>query len=185
MTRGLLAFDRILNALSFCLLMVVVVSLVRHSSSAVSQPSNNDPKPGTPIGMNTDWSHSGHTLILVLASNCPFCENNAAFHSLLAHHANPHLHVMAVFKKSVDDVASGKLYLTRHNIDIDDIRSAPLGELAARGTPTIILVDQSGHVVRSWVGALDSAGQQDVIDAVDSKVPLLRRLSQSVRQFVP
>jgi hypothetical protein len=60
-------------------------------------------------------------------------------------------------------------FLQNHKIRPNQALSAPLSEVDVEGTPTILLVNAGGNIVRSWVGELQSAGQKEVIESVHLK----------------
>ena len=57
-------------------------------------------------------------------------------------------------------------YLSKLNVGIDDVRQAQFSSLGVRGTPTLILVDNNGAAVKSWVGRLPPNGEAEVISAL-------------------
>ena len=54
-------------------------------------------------------------------------------------------------------------YLVSENLEPDAVVFTEEGELPVFGTPTVLVVDDKGVVMRSWVGRLDAAGEADVM----------------------
>jgi hypothetical protein len=176
-------FDRALNLATVCLLVAVVVGLVRQQSDAAPSRSKNVPKAGTEIAFSgVDWAKNHETVLLVLASDCSFCQNSAEFHRVVAGHERPGLHVIALFKRT-DTVETAKAYLGEHRITVQDVRTASLSSVSATGTPTIEVIDGAGHVVRSWVGELDHAGEQEVLAALERDDSWARRHARAAKGF--
>jgi len=47
-------------------------------------------------------------------------------------------------------------------VGISDVRQAALSSLGARGTPTLILVNNNGIITDSWVGMLSPEKEAEV-----------------------
>jgi hypothetical protein len=179
-----ITFDRLLNVLTACLLVAVVAGLIRQETKAVPSNSKAIPKAGTQVSLDgVDWSKNQETVLMVVASDCGFCENSAEFHRSVAAYERPGIHVMAVFKRS-DTLETARAYLAKHGIKVSDIRIAALSSVKAGGTPTIEIVDNTGSVVRSWMGQLDDTGQQEVASALERDDPWFRREVHAVERFL-
>jgi 2-keto-3-deoxy-6-phosphogluconate aldolase len=64
------------------------------------------------------------------------------------------------------DAAEGRAYLDRLNVPIGDIRQMPLGAIGVEGTPTLMLVDDKGVVLNSWVGKLPTSTEAEVLSKI-------------------
>lgn len=110
----------------------------------------------------TDWGGNRRTLLVVLQKGCRFCTESAPFYQRLTHvAATKNVKLIAVFPH---DVTSGQQYLSELNVQIGEIKQAPLGSLQVKGTPTLILVDDKGEVADSWVGKLSPEKESEVLD---------------------
>ena len=146
------------------------VVLVRYVAAyrAPRSVSAGDLLPAIP---SLDWSQRRHTLVLALNTGCHFCEQSVPFYQKLASAQQPireDLGVVAVFPNDPDMVRD---FMTRVNLRIRSVSAVPLDKLRVDATPTIILVNSSGRVERSWVGTLTSREELDVV-----KVALLSPL---------
>ena len=54
-------------------------------------------------------------------------------------------------------------YLSERGILTDGVINASLADVNVSGTPTLLLIDQTGHVLRVWVGTLDENRERDVM----------------------
>lgn len=126
---------------------------------------------GTKVSMSgVNWAQNKQTLLVVLQKGCHFCSESAAFYRQLAKaiEGRDDLHVVAVLPQQVGD---SKQYLSELEVPINDVKQASLDTIGVRGTPTIIIVDSRGVVVRSWVGKLPSNKEAEVFAALrDSSV---------------
>jgi hypothetical protein len=71
-------------------------------------------------------------------------------------------HLLAVLP---DDKDSGTAFLRSGNAEIEAVFDQPLNNIQVLGTPTILLVDSHGTVVREWVGRLSRDAEEAVIKA--------------------
>jgi thioredoxin-related protein len=109
-----------------------------------------------------DWAGNNRTLLVVLQKGCHFCSESAPFYQRLVREVgtagNPHL--IAVLPQTVDE---GKKYLNELGVPIEDIKQAELDAVGVGGTPTLVLVNNQGVVVNSWVGKLSAENEEGVL----------------------
>jgi hypothetical protein len=103
-------------------------------------------------------------IVLGLSIACRFCEENAPFYRTLASSTQPG--GVALFAVFPQPRADAEQYLDRHSIRADGVSSHPLADYGISGTPTLLLLDSGGKVIRAWVGALDSSRQQEVLESI-------------------
>lgn len=107
-----------------------------------------------------EWVASEQTLVLGLSTTCHFCTESMPFYKqLIDGHAN--VKTIAVFSQPLEDA---KKYLQLHGVSVTDVRSANFETLGIDGTPTILLVDREGKVIKSWRGKLDAVTETEVLD---------------------
>jgi hypothetical protein len=68
--------------------------------------------------------------------------------------------LIAVLPQPIDE---GKEYLDGLGVEVDDIKQLGLSSIDVRGTPTILLVDQKGVIIKTSTGKLPQDQQDDVI----------------------
>jgi hypothetical protein len=119
--------------------------------------------------INIDWGKSDRTLLLVLQAGCHFCSESAPFYQRLARETaqKSGVHLVAVLPQ---DVAEGSKYLNSLGVPIEDVRQAQLNALGVSGTPTLILVDGKGVVMKSWVGKLTGDREAEVLDQLHASM---------------
>jgi thioredoxin-related protein len=59
-------------------------------------------------------------------------------------------------------------YLREKNIAIEDVHHQEFRDISVDGTPTLILLDDSGKVLKSWIGVLDKKAEESVIQLLKS-----------------
>lgn len=109
-----------------------------------------------------EWAKNGHTLLLVLQKGCRFCNESAAFYQRLIKQTSSRndLKLVALLPQPV---AEGKQYLNELGVNIDDVRQISPSQVNVGGTPTLILVNDSGVVVDVWSGKLPSEVESKVL----------------------
>lgn len=112
------------------------------------------------------WQSNPHSLLLVLRKGCHFCEESMPFYRNLydlerANRLNAKM--VAVFPDRREEVNE---ILRTQNLPISNVPQMNVASLKVSGTPTLILVDQNGKVEKTWVGKLDSVGEENVFAAL-------------------
>jgi len=117
---------------------------------------------GTKIEVrDVDWAKSNHTVVLALQKGCHFCTESAPFYQRLVSQASQRgTRIIAILPNEIE---ASREYLSALNVRISEIRQMPLNALKVGGTPTVILVDDKGVVVRSWVGKLPPNDEAEVL----------------------
>lgn len=111
---------------------------------------------------NIDSSNNQQTLLIILQRGCRFCEESVPFYQRLTKELSnqTRTHLIAVFPPG--DVDS-KQYLKDKMIDIADVRQIAFRSIGVQGTPTLIMLDNTGTVLEQWVGRLPTAEEDAVI----------------------
>lgn len=128
--------------------------------------SKNIPS-GTKVNLpEINWSENGRTLLLVLQKGCKYCTESSSFYQRLVDETRNYnnLKLIAILPQTQQD---SKAYLSQLGVNINEIRQSALSSLGVVGTPTLILVDNQGKVVNSWIGKLPESGEKSVIEALN------------------
>ena len=109
-----------------------------------------------------DWSNNNQTLLLVLQKGCHFCTESAPFYQRLVREmaGRENIHLIAVLPQISDE---SKKYLDDLGVTIAEVKQAQLDSIGVHGTPTLILVNNQGVVITSWVGKLNAYGEAEVL----------------------
>jgi thioredoxin-related protein len=101
-------------------------------------------------------------MILALQTRCKFCAESAPFYKQVADKTSKQsaLHLVAVFPQEAD---AAKAFLDSLGVSVRDIRQAPLNALGVSGTPTILLLDNTGLITEAWLGRLDPEREAEVL----------------------
>src|SRR5712692_6462561 len=152
-----------------CLLATVLVKNYffakppQQADKSKSQPvqSENEPVSSpTVASLDIDWKQNRQTLILAISSTCHFCTDSAPFYKRLAQ-SKGDTRVVAVLPQPIQD---GREYLKRLGVSVDEVKQVGLDQIGVRGTPTLLLIDDSGVVLDSWIGKLSNTQESEVLD---------------------
>ena len=166
-------FERILNGITLlaALGVLVVVAQRFRGTGFPPQGEAHGPEKGTAVKLSgIDWDSNGQTLLMALSTNCHYCSESAGFYRTLARAADSMhaTHLVALFPESLSE---SRNYLESKQIGISDVRQERLGSIGVRATPTLVLVDSTGHVQASWMGKLSTDGQRDVLAHLGTVLP--------------
>jgi thiol-disulfide isomerase/thioredoxin len=123
---------------------------------------------GTKVSLpGVDWGANRKTLVMVLQKGCHFCAESAPFYQRLARETSGQtgLRLLAVLPQRTDEA---KEYLGSLSVPVQDVMQATPDSLGVGGTPTLILVDDHGAVIKSWVGKLPADQEAEVLKTVRS-----------------
>ena len=129
------------------------------------QNSNEKSLVGEKIDLpQVNWQKNGETVVLALSTTCHFCTDSTPFYRRLTKEKDG-VRVVAVMPQPVD---VSKKYLDANGVVVDEVRQSALDPIGVDGTPTIMLVDDSGVVTQRWVGRLNSGQEVDVLGQIHS-----------------
>jgi redoxin len=139
----------------------------RNAESAPRSPgARPGPAEGTQLSVaGINWSESSETILLALSNKCHFCTESAPFYQRLTRELaqQKDIRVIAVFPQ---DATEARKYLDEIGVPNLQVTQATLDSIGVRGTPTLVLVDKTGAVKKSWVGRLSAERESEVISRV-------------------
>lgn len=116
-----------------------------------------------PILPGVRWASADHTAVLVLRSDCHYCQQSVPFHRQLVNWSNAHpgkLQIIAVFAEPMMQ-ARGALKLEK--LDIPKVEIASMTSAKVYGTPALLVADRHGILESKYDGALSPEKQRDAI----------------------
>jgi thiol-disulfide isomerase/thioredoxin len=151
---GKLAVVANLSTIFVSLLLSVV--LIKVFLLPQSRPSPNLAQPLVGMSLKqslpgVDWAKNKRTLVLAISTQCHFCTDSAPFFQRIQKETAKDVKMVAVLPQRVDD---SRKYLEREGVQVDDVKQATLNTIGVSGTPTLLLVDDSGKVADAWQGKL-------------------------------
>jgi hypothetical protein len=146
----------------FVLYMLVVQQRIPAAGAANTTPSGTLAKTVTgKLGL----ASRGSTVILAMRIGCVYCEKSVPFYRKLVdrYRDSETVHVTAVFP---DDAGAVAAYLRIQQLAVHTVTSQPLDSIDVRATPTLLILNPQGRILKAWVGALLPEGEADVNQAL-------------------
>jgi thioredoxin-related protein len=153
-------------------LAVVMVSLILLGSFALNWINARWPTQAVisgitkgqqfPANLNVDYGNSPYTLVLALNTECDHCTKNINFYNEVPQVTNSgkRIRTLALFPNSGEEV---RQYCQEHQLTVDYRDSIDLHFFKVAATPTLVLVDQSGHVLDFWIGEIARNDQERIL----------------------
>jgi hypothetical protein len=167
--------DRAVNLAILLVCGLLSAQLVRNLSRPVptvgpgrAGAQNQGPREGDKISDTKDLKLSSvdRTLVLVTASSCRFCTDSMAFYRRLTDVARQRR--IAVLGATGEDPRINETYLSLNQVKLDRVISASDNKIQVVGTPTLLLLDSRGTVLKVWRGRLSADAEQTVLTALSS-----------------
>jgi hypothetical protein len=168
--------SRLETVTNIAVLVAAVFVVVYFAKLSLGSTGSTGEAAGPPIGTRLaqvegyDWSMHERTLVLALRTDCVYCEASMPFYKRLAATAGEDgaaYGVLSAFPQGKVDV---ERLQSRVGLHIRAVANADLHALGVSGTPTLILVDRNGTVLRTWIGQLAPPGEREVMEALKSPV---------------
>lgn len=153
-------------AVTFTLVDTFVVQ--RHFQRAATTPEYRVGENVAGAFKDAGLAESNVTAVLIVNSQCHFCQDSAPFYRRLAQLKN--LGSAGMFRTVVissDGVQAGRRYASAYQIAVDDVIRLPVPALPRlSGTPTLLILDRAGRILGRWTGKLGAAEQEAVVTTV-------------------
>lgn len=139
--------------------IAIVFVAVRHYTGNRIPPRIST---GAKFGVQSiNWQESKKNIVLGLSTTCHFCTESAGFYrDLVKQCKEEHVRTVALFPQPV---AAAQEYLNNQGIHVDEVRQAILPDLGISGTPTVLLVGDTGVVQNVWFGKLPGNVEKEVL----------------------
>ena len=101
--------------------------------------------------LDIPWSQARTTVTLVLQSTCAYCRESIPFYKRLMNAHYDKVPFAAVFPHSLDIANS---YLREESLPIPIVKGGIVHLWPGIKTPTLVVFESSGAIVRVWAGIL-------------------------------
>lgn len=155
-------FEWSMNILCIVALAYVgTVLWLQHAGTVTASAGASGLHIGQRLPVNdVDWKARHRTLVFILSTGCHFCSESASFYAeLLKNQPQGDWQALAIFPQP-SELAT--LYMRKNGYDIPNMRQVDLSALEIAGTPTLLLVDNTGVIRQQWIGKLSSKYEDDV-----------------------
>lgn len=116
-----------------------------------------------PLG-EVDFSTTTRSLVMVLQSDCVFCQESMPFYRRLVAADRSDAQIVVVAPPRDAGIIGD--YLASEGVTPDSVVFVGSGVLPISGTPTLLLVDRDGVVTNAWIGLLSEEREAEVTDAL-------------------
>jgi hypothetical protein len=113
-------------------------------------------------------ANTSRTLLVGTTSTCQYCTASMPFYAKLFTLAKQQ--GVKVVAYTMEDIDRNGAYFASHGITPDTVISASTNHILTYSTPTLVLVQRDGTVIKSWLGQLRPSQEQDVLDLIKEKV---------------
>ncbi len=154
--------DIVVLLLGVCLLVVLVGRYVPFTFRTWQVPDTYLSEVFVDASLSgIDFSVAQKTLILVLQSDCVFCQESMPFYRrLLSDRGVTDVQVVAAAPPY--DTRIGE-YLVSEGVTVDSVVFVESGVLPVSGAPTLLMVDSKGLVTHAWLGLLNAEHESEVM----------------------
>jgi hypothetical protein len=148
---------------------VVAVNLFIGKNAVARKRNGNMTQSGLQPGQilprlsGIDYNAAPKTLVIMMSTKCKFCLASLPFYSQIGDRENAMngvLHIVAAFPNSSEEV---NRFAAENFFPIETVAGLNLEEVGLRYTPTLVLVDNGGTILDTWVGQLTQEGEQSVL----------------------
>ncbi len=153
------------NSANAAIIVIAVVLTINLVPKLLPKNPMREVDVGSRMSLPLDWGASAKNIVLVLSKGCKYCSASADFYKRLAAKArqSEEIRLIGVFPQNADEAKS---YLKEMDIPIGTIMQAPPSSIGVRVTPTLILADKNGIVIKSWIGKLSAALENEVLSEI-------------------
>jgi hypothetical protein len=150
------------------LLAVVIGSVYLKDRYSAPGPQGNEVKAGDRLTRLDGWDWAAHerTLVLALRKGCHFCEDSAPFYQRLLTEQKRDGSSTAIVAAFPDAANAVKEVVQSEGLEVQALAGVPPEKLNVSGTPTLLLVDRGGTVLKAWVGMLSPKEELEVMKAL-------------------
>lgn len=112
------------------------------------------------------FSASRASIVLIVRSTCVFCTESMDFHRRVS--SKRGAIGVQIIAMAPESVASLKQYVGNYAFEVDHLRELPKSGYKVAATPTMILVDRDGRVMRSFQGKLNAVQEDEFLKSLET-----------------
>lgn len=111
---------------------------------------------------DVDWRSAEKNVVLVLQRGCKYCAESAEFYRRLSAEARTRsrIRMIAILPQSPGEAAD---YLAGLGVTVDTVLQRKLSAIPVAGTPTLLFVDNTGKIIRVYLGLLSPQKELEVL----------------------
>jgi len=141
------------------------------AAQGAARPNPTPFKPGEAFPQLTGLQQQPgrSSLLLVVRSGCKYCTESVPFYQNLVKEVRLSKMPVQLIGVCLESDKACADYFAQTKVAVDATIGAPRGLEKIQGTPTLVMLDPSGKVAETWVGALNPEGQKAVLAALSKR----------------
>lgn len=109
------------------------------------------------------WQASQDNLVLLLKSDCRFCDESMPLYQKLAALRRGYGNRFSIVALGVEPPARLREYLWQNQVDVDSVVQARSGLANIRFTPAVFIVNSHGVIQKAFLGKLNSDNEEQLL----------------------
>ncbi len=101
-----------------------------------------------------------------MRSGCVYCEQSVSFYRRLVDMQRTGLLHVAILAVLPDDETTSDNLLRIDGLSVPHVSRVHLPEIKVSRTPTLVLLDERGRVVETWIGLLSPGKENEVLTVI-------------------
>jgi len=165
--------ERITYILLITVCIVSLAVLVKHGLlSTAGAGTGMDTQAHGLMGKNepsvasTAWTGHQRNVVLLLSSQCHFCEESLPLYQELSRLRQQSGNDFSLLAVGLEAPETLRKYLGQSNVGVDDVMQVPRGFAGVRFTPAVFVVDSHGVIQQAFLGKLDGDHEKQLLHAV-------------------
>lgn len=163
-----LSLEKVANVVVILVAVLVAGLLIRNNFFNARSVADENPVGRTIKLDEVNTNAAKYTVMIALSTTCRFCNESVPFYQRLAalrRAPGAKFQTVGIFREPPE---TAREYLNGKGLELDTVVSRSLSDVGVRGTPTLLVVDQTGKVVQAWAGALNEDKQKEVVAKISS-----------------
>lgn len=119
------------------------------------------------IGESTEIEQAERTLVLALDARCRYCAEDAPYYKAIASRLGANVRKYQVVALFSNPRIEAEDFMRRHGLTFQFRHAVDFRAIRVNSTPTLIVTDRAGRIVRFWVGRIGSAQEREIALALN------------------
>jgi thiol-disulfide isomerase/thioredoxin len=146
-----------------CLVVGGVVVMRQFARSPSEATSADTYQPGETVALPAvDFSTAEQTAVIVVKRECAFCTKSMPLYRKLGQASAKAPGALGFVIVSLNSVEETRAHLKSEGVVATHVLSVQSGHLRIRATPTLVIVNRDGRVVKTYVGMLSGSQEEEV-----------------------
>jgi hypothetical protein len=114
----------------------------------------------------TAWAGHQRNVVLLLSSQCHFCEESLPLYQELSRLRRQTGNDFSLLAVGLEAPETLRKYLSQGSVGVDDVMQVTRGFAGVRFTPAVFVVDSHGVIQQAFLGKLDASHEKQLLHAI-------------------